>query len=181
MTFSTASGESATVWHMNGVVASLHLHPANSGDPLSEVEEFYAEAGRGIVNDRRVFGRKSRGGGPSHRQVSLIAREEIARHAAALRLPGIAPGLVRSNIETAGVELLSLLDCEVEVGEAVLLFYEPRTPCYKMDRIAEGLQRLMAGGRQGVMAQIVRSGRIRRGDALRPLKKRSSPVDAVPR
>lgn len=150
----------------SGKVASLHLHPDISGEPLLTVEEVRAEEGHGIAGDARVFGRKDRTGKITRRQVSLIAREEIERHAAALGLTGIPPGAVRSNIETSGLELGAFLGCEMEVGEAVLLFYEARTPCHKMDRIAPGLQAMMSQGRQGVMAQVVRSGKIRVGDKI---------------
>jgi MOSC domain-containing protein YiiM len=150
-----------------GKVASLHMHPDVAGEPLRAVSEVYAEAGKGLVGDCRVFGRKNQKGEPGRRQVSLIAREEIARHAAALGLPEIAPGAARSNIETTGLNLLSFLGREMEVGEAVLLIYEARTPCWKMDRIAAGLQAMMSQGRQGVLAQVIRSGWIRIGDAIR--------------
>jgi MOSC domain-containing protein YiiM len=81
-------------------------------------------------------------------------------------LPEIARGAVRSNIETTGIELTAFVGCEMAIGEAILRFYEPRTPCYKMDRIAPGLQTLMSQGRQGVMAEIIRSGKIRVGDKI---------------
>jgi len=149
-----------------GKVVSLHLHPATSGDPLQAVSEIRAEVGKGIVGDARIFGRKDRKGEPSRRQISLMAREQIARHATALSLAAIPPGAVRANIETAGIDLLSLLGQEVKVGSAVLLFYEARTPCGKMDLVAPGLRELMAHGRQGVMAQVVRSGEIRVGDEI---------------
>lgn len=151
---------------MTGKVASLHLHPPDSGEPFFAVSEVRAEAGKGLVGDARVFGRKDRKGGPSRRQVSLIAREQIAEHAATLGLPVFAPGAVRSNIETEGIDLMSLAGQEVKVGEAILFFYEPRTPCPKMDKVAPGLQKLMALGKQGMMAQIVSSGVIRVGDAI---------------
>jgi MOSC domain-containing protein YiiM len=150
-----------------GQVASLHLHPKVSGEPLQTVNEVFAEAGKGIVGDARVFARKGLKGEPSRRQVSLIGREEIARHATALGLAEIPPGAVRSNIETTNIELVSFLGREIEIGEALLLFYEARTPCWKMDRIAPGLQGMMAQGRQGVLAQVIRSGRIRAGDGIR--------------
>jgi MOSC domain-containing protein YiiM len=70
------------------------------------------------------------------------------------------------------MNLVSYLHREMEVGEAVLLFYEARTPCWKMDRIAPGLQAMMSQGRQGVLAQVVRSGWIRTGDAMRPFSAR---------
>jgi MOSC domain-containing protein YiiM len=151
-----------------GTVESLHLHPEVAGEALRTVREVYAEAGKGLVGDARVFGRKNRLGVPSRRQVSLIAREEIARHAAALGMAEIPPGEVRSNIETTGLDLVSFLGRVMEVGQAVLLFYEARTPCWKMDRIAPGLQTRMTQGRQGVLAQVIRSGWIRAGDAIRP-------------
>jgi MOSC domain-containing protein YiiM len=154
-----------------GTVASLHLHPEVAGEPLRAVSEVYAEAGKGLVGDARVYGRKNEKGEPRRRQVSLIAREEIARHAAALSLAEIVPGAVRSNIETLGLDLVSFLGHEMEIGEAVLLFYEARTPCWKMDRVAPGLQAIMSQGRQGVLAQVIQSGWIRTGDAIRPLSK----------
>ena len=151
-----------------GKVASLHLHPEVAGEALRAVSEVYAEAGKGLVGDARVFGRKNQKGEPGRRQISLIAREEIARHAAALGLPVIVPGAVRSNIETTGLNLVAFLRHEMEVGEAVLLFCEARTPCSKMDRVAPGLQAMMSQDRQGVLAQVIRSGWIRTGDAIRP-------------
>jgi MOSC domain-containing protein YiiM len=153
-----------------GTVASLHLHPDVAGEALRTVSEVYAEAGQGLVGDARKFARKNQQGEPGRRQVSLIAREEIALHAAALGLPEIAAGAARSNIETTGLDLVSFLHREMEVGQAVLLFYEARTPCWKMDRIAPGLQAMMSQGRQGVLAQVIRSGWIRTGDAIRPLR-----------
>jgi MOSC domain-containing protein YiiM len=149
-----------------GKVASLHLHPATSGDPLQSVDEIRAEAGNGLVGDARFFGRKDRKGEPSRRQISLMAREQIAQHATTLHLAEIAPGAVRANIETAGIDLLALLGQQVKVGGAVLLFYEARKPCPKMDLVTPGLQKLMANGQQGVMAQVICSGDIRVGDEI---------------
>ena len=160
-----------------GTVESLHLHPKISGEPLQGVSEVYAEAGQGLMGDARVFGRKSRTGEPSLRQVSLIAREEIARHASALGLAGIPPGVVRSNIETTGIDLVSFIGREMKAGQAVLLFYEARTPCKQMERIAPGLQARMAQGRQGVLAQVIRSGWIRTGEAIRPAIQRGKMIE----
>jgi MOSC domain-containing protein YiiM len=158
--------QNSVVTNVIGTVASLHLHTKVGGDPLLSVEEVCAEARMGIVGDARFFGRINREGQVTQRQVSLIAREELGRHAAALGLSGILPGAARANIETNGIDLVFLLGCEMELGEAVLLFHNPRTPCHKMDRVAPGLQALMFQGRQGVMAQVVRSGKIRVGDKI---------------
>jgi MOSC domain-containing protein YiiM len=96
----------------------------------------------------------------------LIEREQIAEHAVALRLGSIPPGAVRSNIETEGVNLVSLLGRQIQIGSAVLSLYAPREPCAQMDAICQGLRALMLNNRQGVLAEVVRSGSIRRGDAI---------------
>ena len=130
------------------------------------VREFDVEGGKGIVQDVRYFGRRSREGSPSRRQVTLMDRERIEEHAAALGLAEIAEGEVRSNIETEGIELVALAGREIRIGTAVLLIGKPRDPCEKMDRIAPGLRELMDHGKQGVLAQVVVSGKIRVGDAI---------------
>jgi MOSC domain-containing protein YiiM len=152
-----------------GRVVSLHLHPAEPGSPLQAIDAVELVADHGIRGDHRYYGRLSRlTGQPTHRQVTLIEREQIAEHATAIGLAAIAPGAVRSNIETTGINLISLLGQEVEIGTAVLQLHSPRDPCAKMDAICQGLRALMMNSRQGVLAQVVRSGTIRVGDAIHP-------------
>lgn len=153
----------------HGKVASLHLHPSLPGAPLASVDSVEVFEGKGIQGDARYFERPGRGPNePFHRQVSLIEREQIAEHATALGLASIPPGAVRSNIETTGLNLISLLGHEVEIGEAVLLLYAPRDPCAKMDALCQGLRERMMNSRQGVLAQVRRAGKIRIGDPIRP-------------
>ncbi len=149
-----------------GHVASLHFHPKVSGAPFQNALLFDLEVEKGIVGNPRYFARRSRSGGFSKRQVSVIEREVIAEHAAILGLESLPPGTVRSNIETTGVDLISLLGKQVQIGTAVLFFYEARTPCSKMDAICPGLRELMNNDRQGVMAQVVQAGRIQVGDVI---------------
>jgi MOSC domain-containing protein YiiM len=151
-----------------GCVASLHLHPAEPGAPLMAVEAIEVVEARGIQGEPRYFGRVSRDTGqPNRRQVTLIEREQIAEHAAALGLTGIPPGAVRANIETTGVNLISLIGREIEIGAVVLSVYARRDPCEKMDAICQGLRLRMMDGRQGVLADVRRSGTIRVGDPVR--------------
>lgn len=149
-----------------GRVASLHLHPADASEPLATAACIELVEGCGIRDEPRYFGRRNSKGQPSRRQVTVIERERIAEHAATLGIPPLAPGVVRSNIETTGIDLIALMGREVRIGTAVLHFYEPRTPCARMDAIAPGLRALMEDGRQGVLAEVVQSGTIRVGDRV---------------
>ncbi|HSU55735.1 MAG TPA: MOSC domain-containing protein, partial [Candidatus Dormibacteraeota bacterium] len=79
----------------------------------------------------------------------------------------IPPGAVRSNIETSGLDLVALVGKQVQMGEAILLLYAPRDPCEQMDAVCQGLRQLMMNDRQGVLAQVVRSGKVRIGDDIR--------------
>jgi MOSC domain-containing protein YiiM len=151
---------------MQARVASLHLHPRERGLPLLAVESVEVVEQKGIVGNQRYFGRKGRDGTPSNRQISLIEREEIARHAAALGLEAVSPGAVRSDIETEGIELVQLVGRQIRIGTAVLELAAPRDPCPKMDAVARGLRERMLGNRQGVLARVARSGVIRVGDTI---------------
>ena len=163
---------------MSGRVHSLHIHPPVGGEPLIEVSEFNAVVDKGITEDKRYFGRV-RDGKPAKRQVSLIEREVIEQHAGTLGVDDFAGGAVRSNIETRGVDLIALIGRDVRVGEAVLRFIEPRTPCHQMDKLAQGLRELMENGRQGVIATVVKSGRIRPGDAIEVIERAEQPEPAA--
>jgi MOSC domain-containing protein YiiM len=159
--------------HVNsptGIIASLHLHPITPGEPFATIQEVEVVEGKGIPGDHRYFGRLShKTGEPTRRQVSLIEREQIAEHAIALGLAAVPPGAVRSNIETTGIDLVSLLGRQIQIGEAILLIYAPRDPCEKMDAICQGLRERMMNNRQGVMAQVLRTGKLRVGDTIHPI------------
>lgn len=152
-----------------GLVASLHLHPHDADHALSHASSIELVEARGIRGEPRYFGRRNSKGEPSRRQVTVIERERIAEHAIALGIPCFEPGIVRSNIETTGINLVALLGRHVRIGDAILHFYEPRTPCAKMDALAPGLRALMENGRQGVLAEVVRSGTVRVGDSVEVL------------
>lgn len=133
---------------------------------MTDTSDIEVVAGKGILGEPRYFERKRRTGEPSRRHVTLIEREIVAQHAKALHA-NITPGLVKSNIETTGVDLIALIGKKVQIGDAILNFYEPRLPCDQMDRIIPGLRLLMCDKRQGVIAEIVKSGHIKVGDGLR--------------
>jgi len=153
-----------------GFVASLHVHPPEPGGPLIGVAQIELVEQKGIREDSRYFNRKSRTTGqPGKRQVTLIECEQIEEHSKELGIAHLQAGVVRSNIETTGISLQELVGLQVQIGEAVLLIYEPRTPCQKMDLIHPGLRARMENARQGVLAQVMRSGMVRVGDGIRKL------------
>ena len=131
------------------------------------LREIEVVAGKGIVQDKRYFDRSSRSGEPSKRQITLIEREQIAAHAATLGCAGFDPGVVLSNIETEGIGLVPLEGQTIQIGTARILIGAPRDPCAKMDAIKPGLRALMDHGRQGALGQVVESGVIKVGDAIR--------------
>jgi MOSC domain-containing protein YiiM len=134
---------------------------------MRQVPAFEVAAQMGIREDSRYYGRRSRSTGqPSLRHVTLMERERIAGHAENLGLSQIQPGAVRANIETEGLDLVPLMGKRLKVGSALLLIYEARKPCAKMDAICQGLRVLMENGRQGVLAQVIQSGRIAEGDSV---------------
>jgi MOSC domain-containing protein YiiM len=151
----------------SGRVLSLYLHPTEPDEPMQPVNEIAVVAGKGIQGEPRYFGKISRRTGkPSRRQLSLMEREQISEHAATLGLQSITPGAVRANIETEGIDLIPLIGKEITIGEAVLFLYEGRTPCEKMDAICMGLRALMENNRQGVVAEVIRSGVIHVQDTI---------------
>jgi len=99
----------------------------------------------------------------------LIEREQIAEHATALGLETVPPGAVRANIETLGINLVAFVGRQIEIGGAVLFLSAPRSPCQKMDAVCRGLRERMGNNRQGVIAQVIQSGRIRVNDPIRPV------------
>ena len=150
-----------------GKVVYLHLHPAEPGKPLLSVDTIKVVEGKGIQGNHRKFNRLSKRTGQStKRQVSLIEREQLAEHSLAMGHPGFAPGDVRSNIETTGINLVDHIGQRVQIGGAILFLYEPRKPCHKMDALARGLRERMKNNRQGVMAEVVQSGEIKVGDVI---------------
>jgi MOSC domain-containing protein YiiM len=148
-------------------VASIHLHPIQAGTPLQSVQVVQAVENKGIEGEPRYFGRiNGDSGQPSRRQVTLMEREQIDEHALALGMASIAPGAVRSNIETRGINLIAAIGKEIEIGGAVLFLYARRDPCEKMDAICRGLRERMMNSRQGVLAEVRRSGKIQVGDSI---------------
>ena len=85
--------------------------------------------------------------------MTLMEREQISKHAANFGLEDITPGLVLSNVETQGINLMECVGFHMRIGdEAVVHFYRDRIPCARMEANAVGLWKAMKRN-QGVFGR----------------------------
>lgn len=96
----------------------------------------------------------------SSRQVLLLEKET-------LDALGLAPGEVKENITTTGINLMALAPkTRVRIGSgAVLEITKSCSPCHRMDEIRPGLLKEIAG-RRGMLARVVGAGSVRPGDEV---------------
>lgn len=132
--------------------------------PMEELDEAEAVADKGLKGC--IHGRPG-----SERQVLLMDSETLDNF-------GLAPGVVRENITTLGLDFKSLTSGQIlSLGEAALEVTGPCGPCSRMDEIQMGLQEQLRGQR-GWLCKVVRGGKIRRGDRIE-LSKNSQDVRPV--
>jgi MOSC domain-containing protein YiiM len=93
------------------------------------------------------------------RQVLLMDRETLDDF-------GLAPGIVRENVTTEGLEVNGLaIGQRLQIGEAELQVSAVCDPCEQIEALRPGLQVAMQG-RRGMLCKVVRSGILRRGDEI---------------
>lgn len=93
------------------------------------------------------------------RQVLLMDRETLETF-------GLAPGIVRENITTEGLDVNGLAIGErLLIGEVELQVSTPCDPCEQIEALRPGLQVAMEGKR-GTLCKVVRGGMLRRGDEI---------------
>jgi MOSC domain-containing protein YiiM len=121
--------------------------------PMEEVDEVEAAPNKGFRGC--IHGRPG-----SKRQVSLIDQETLEKL-------GVAPGRVKENITTRGIDLQALSTGQIlHIGEECLLeITGPCHPCARMDEIRLGLQEELRGQR-GWLCKVNVGGKIRRGDRI---------------
>jgi MOSC domain-containing protein YiiM/8-oxo-dGTP pyrophosphatase MutT (NUDIX family) len=148
-----------------GVVEAIHV-AATAGQPVRPVEFVRATAGVGLEGDRYALGRGhyspdlrvSRG-------LTLIEAEVIEDLA---RDDGIelAPGETRRNLTTRGVRLNDLVGRRFSVGNVLCEGTRLCEPCHYLTKLTgKPLLRALVH-RGGLRADIIRGGRICRGDQL---------------
>lgn len=150
-----------------GIVVSIHIAATGSA-PMISLEHVQACEGIGLEDDRYAakLGTYSNQPG-SGRELTLIEIEAIE---ALQRDYGIAlqAGLTRRNIVTRGVYLNHLVAQQFCVGSVVLRGSRLCEPCAHMEKLtAKGALRGLIH-RGGLRAEIVKGGKIRVGDIVRP-------------
>jgi MOSC domain-containing protein YiiM len=112
--------------------------------------------GLGVAGDHHARPRSSR-------QVLLMAEENCDAF-------GLAPGEVRENIVTRGLDLQALPPgTRLEIGRAALEITKDCEPCSFIDGLRHGLRTRMMG-RRGMLARVLRSGQIRVADEIRVVR-----------
>jgi MOSC domain-containing protein YiiM len=93
------------------------------------------------------------------RQVLLMDRET-------LDVFELAPGIVRENVTTEGLDVNGLaIGQQLQIGEVELRVSAVCDPCEQIEALRPGLQAAMQG-RRGMLCKVVRGGLLRPGDEI---------------
>lgn len=142
-----------------GKISWIGLRPGRR-EPMVVVDKVRAVKNYGLEGDRKA----SKKGGK--RQVTLIMEEHIDATAMIVGKDSIDPGLLRRNIVTRDINLMSLKDHKFKLGDAVLELTGPCHPCSRMEEnLGKGGYNAMRG-HGGWCAKIVQEGEIRVGDEI---------------
>ena len=129
--------------------------------PLTKRDSVLVSMEEGIDGDH--YKGKSRS-----RQVTLIQNEHLDAVAKFLRRATVDPSLVRRNIVVSGLNLQSLVDAQIQIGNDLDLEVTGLCrPCSRMEEnLGPGGYNAMRG-HGGVTARVIRSGKIKIGDDVR--------------
>jgi MOSC domain-containing protein YiiM len=135
------------------VASVLHLFRALKRRlPMEEIAEVRAVEDSGLEGCAHATT-------ASPRQVLLMDSET-------LELMELAPGIIRENITTRGINVNGLSAGQrLRVGAAELEISVPCTPCDLMERIRPGLRRELRG-RRGMLCRVIAGGMIWQGDRI---------------
>ncbi|MEP9365669.1 MOSC domain-containing protein [Nocardioides sp. CN2-186] len=139
------------------VVTALHVAPTKHA-PMEVRDELVVEEGAGIVGDRFH--------GTRHRHVTVQSADDLAE-AAVRRGAPVPPEATRRNITIDG-PVPREPGARLQVGDVLLEVVRVAAPCRIMETsIGPGGQEALRH-RGGSVFRALSSGRIRRGDAVRP-------------
>lgn len=136
-----------------GTISALHIARVK-GTPSDPVQAATAISGQGLEGDRSC--------NPDNvRQVLVMDKETLDS-------VGVAPGVVKENITTTGLDLSQAKQGQVFfIGDSVTLeIVGDCIACQKMDMIRPGLLDELQG-RRGTLATVINGGPINVGDSIR--------------
>ena len=92
----------------------------------------------------------------------------------------LAPGVIRENITTTGINVNGLeLGQRLRVGSAMLEVAAVCTPCDQLEKVRPGLRRELYG-RRGMLCKVIESGVVRLGDSIEKIHSGpAQPVNAI--
>ena len=142
-----------------GRLAWIGLRPARR-EALTVVEEAVAEPGQGLRGDRYSSTRNGA------RQVTLVSVEHLRAIAAYLSLEEAAPGRLRRNLVTSGINLAALKHRRFRIGGALLEYSGECHPCSRMEEELGPGGYNAVRGHGGITARVLEGGTIRLGDSV---------------
>ncbi|WP_170386020.1 MOSC domain-containing protein [Ruegeria atlantica] len=145
-------------WAQPGRVAWIGLRPDRRA--RMEVTEETMISADGLDGDRSRAGKRA---------VTLIQQEHLAAIGSYLGQGPVAPEILRRNLVVSGINLAALKGREVQVGEAILRFTVICAPCSRMEEALGKGGYSAVRGHGGWCAEVVRPGRVRLRDAVRPI------------
>ena len=123
--------------------------------PAIEVASIECVTGSGIRGDRYFDFKEDYKG-----QITFFSLEVFEELCAALEVHHRAPGALRRNVFTRGVDLNSLIGQDFEIQGIRFYGTQEAAPCYWMDRaIAPGTKEFLKG-RGGLRAKILNDGEL---------------------
>jgi len=149
-----------------GKVVSLFIVD-RMAEPMQQVGQFSALAGRGIVGDRYLLGTGTYSKKPEPgRQVTLIKSEILASLKDKFDIT-VRPEESRRNVLTEGIEINDLIGTEFFVGTVRLRAHRLTEPCKYLENLLDqpGLYKELWGN-GGISCEILTDGVIKEGDII---------------
>ncbi|MDE2844363.1 MAG: MOSC domain-containing protein [Chloroflexota bacterium] len=136
-----------------GTITDLHIARVK-GTPSDPVQEATAISAHGLEGDRSCNVRNAR-------QVLVMDKETLENFE-------LAPGQIKENITTVGLDLSQAQPGHVFfIGDEVTMeIVGECEPCGKMDAIRMGLREEL-NHRRGILAMVISGGPVKVGDAIR--------------
>ncbi len=145
-------------WAKPGRVDWIGVRPARRAEIVT--------LGDAMISADGLDGDRSRA---DKRAVTLIQQEHLAAIGSYLGQGPIAPEILRRNLVVSGINLSALKGREVQVGEAILRVTVICAPCSRMEEALGKGGYSAVRGHGGWCAEVVRTGRVRAGDAVQPV------------